>query len=83
MAADGVWTAVCPFPGLARLRRFVGSRNRPLAALASGGPEIFPAPRAVLVSAAPTQSFLDCPLGNILARPVGRYAGPFLRSAAT
>jgi hypothetical protein len=35
------------------LRRFVGSRNRPLAALATGGHRSFPEPRAFPVLAAP------------------------------
>ena len=67
-------------PGLVRLRRFVGSRNRPLAALAPGGQRSFPGRGRSRVPASRAQSFPDvvpaspalcwlCPLGKHLARP--------------
>jgi len=69
-------------PGLVSLRRFVGSRNRPLAALAPVGQRSFPRAAGLLVPASPTLSFL-CPLGNILAaRPAG-VPVPFLCGADT
>jgi hypothetical protein len=68
-------------PGQAApLRR---SRNRPLAALAADGPEIFPVPRVLLGPAAPALSFLITRSETSWPGPTGRCAGPFLRSAAT
>jgi hypothetical protein len=40
--AVAAWPAVCPFPALVSVRRGAGSRNRPLAALATGGQRSFP-----------------------------------------
>jgi hypothetical protein len=63
-----------PLSRLVSLRRFVGSRNRPLAALARAGQKSFPAAgHPFLVPAAPALSLPSSPLGNILASP-GRPA---------
>ena len=63
--------------GLGQVAPLVGSRNRPLAALATGGPQIFPRAAGLPWCRLRRRSpFLVGPLGNILARPAGRYDGP-------
>jgi len=58
---------------LVSLRHCVGSRNRPLAALARAGQRSFPAAGLALGPASPALFLSPCPLGNILPRP-GRPA---------
>ena len=69
---------------LVSLRRFLGSRNRPLAALATGGAQIFPRAAGQLVPATPALLLSSgARWENILRRPAGRLTGPFLRGAGT
>ena len=60
--------------GLVSLRRFVGSRNRPLAALALGGQRSFAGPRA-LIGAGFAGAVL-VPAAKHLGRPGRPVAGP-------
>jgi single-stranded DNA-binding protein len=75
-AEGSVRPAICPFPALVSVRRGAGSRNRPLAALATGGQRSFPRGRGHSGCRLRRRSFFFARLENILAaRPAG-MTGP-------
>ena len=79
------WTAAVPYPGWVSLRRWLGSRNRALAALVPWRPQIFPqVAGGLLEPASPALPFQLPPAGKHLGSPRDRpVCGPFPRVAAT
>ncbi len=70
------WRSDCgsSLPGLVSLRRYVGSRNRPLAALATGAQRSFLGRGQV--GAGFAGAAFSSPAGKHLGRPADRHAGP-------
>ena len=68
--------AVSPLSRLASLRRCLGSRNRALAALTRGGPEIFPRPRPGPWGTGFAGALFSLAAGKHLGRPGHPVAGP-------
>jgi hypothetical protein len=76
-SAGGGWTAVCPYSGWVNLRRCVGSRNRPLAALTPGlARRSFPAAGVPLGAGCAGAVLLLCPLGTSWPARAGPRDGP-------